>query len=265
MTTPHPPIIALLTDFGLADSYVGEMHAVIAAIAPAARVIDLSHDLPPQDLVAAAVLLADTVDTFPAGSIFTAVVDPGVGSDRRAVAVATERYHFVAPDNGLLTLVLQTHRARSAVVLDNSAMHFHARGGSHTFHGRDIFSPAAAHLTNHVPISRLGSAVALEKLVRLQMPEPVRRDGRLMGQVLRVDHFGNVITSVRRAHLTDTSGDQVVVAGRRVGPLRRTFSDVKPGEAVAYIGSHGRLEIAVRNGHAARQLQVRAGDDVELV
>lgn len=258
-------VIALLTDFGLADTYVGEMKAVVAGIAPHAQVVDLCHHTPPQEVLAGAIMLADSADSFPPGSIFTAVVDPGVGTDRRAVAVQTERYTFVGPDNGLFTAVLRRHEPLAAVLLDEARYHFRRPGesGSSTFHGRDVFSPAAAHLAAGTALMELGTTIDPGTLLQLAIPEPTEQDDELHGQVLRVDHFGNLITNITQISLSDSNSVASIRVGDcEVGALRQTFSDVAVGDAVAYLGSHGRLEIAVRDGNAAKVLAAQAGDRV---
>ncbi|MBI1348086.1 hypothetical protein GC163_17570 [bacterium] len=250
--------ITLLTDFGHRDTYVGEMHAVIAGIAPQARVIDLTHDVSPQNVLQGAILLANAVDACPAGTIHVAVVDPGVGSSRAAIAVQAGDRTFIAPDNGLLTVVLQKFPQQSAVELTNPA--YHRQQMSATFHGRDLFSPVAAHLANGVSLAALGPPITLP-LVTLPIPEPQQTSNGLRGEVLWVDHFGNLITNLPSSHI----GDNVASVHWRDAaaiPLVRCYADADVGTLLALIGSSSRLEVAVRNGSAADVLQGRVGDPV---
>ncbi len=265
-------VITLTTDFGTSDAYVGLMKGVIAGIAPSAALIDLTHEIEPQNILHAALVLEQAADYFPASTIHLAVVDPGVGSNRKPIAVYAGDQFFVAPDNGLLTAVLDRLPFSAAVQLDNPQYHHHPV--SRTFHGRDIFAPAAAHLAAGIELSQLGSPI--DSLNRVDVPEPRRPSGAsdransLEIQTLYIDHFGNAITNLSRKHLdrfasAATSGQANVFvsyeqSGRRHSiPLCSTYADVQPGEPLAYIGSSGRLELAIRNGNAASQLGIAAG------
>lgn len=245
-------MITLTTDFGTTDTYVAQMKGVIAGIAPDVRVIDGTHDIPAQDILAGAVALDSLVDAFPDGTIHVAVVDPGVGSQRAAVAVKTERFTLVGPDNGLFTLVLDRYPPTAIVSLTNP--NHHRDLVSATFHGRDIFAPVAARLAAGVTISRLGEPV--NTLVNLNIPQPEVTTNGLSVLTLTADSFGNLITNLTQTFFNDwltranTKGATVSVKGHALGPVRRTFADVQPGEPVAYFGSSGRLELAIRNGSA---------------
>ncbi len=252
------PIITLTTDFGLADGYVGTMQGVILSIAPEATLVDLSHQVPPQDVRAGAFVLYQAVPFFPPDTVHLVVVDPGVGSDRRALAVRTSQGVFVAPDNGVLSYVLASANVDEAVSLTNPA--YRLPEVSTTFHGRDIFAPAAAHLAGGVPLSELGPRAI--NLVRLPPPGPeFTPEGDLIAHVMHVDHFGNLILDV-------TAGDLVgevtfELAGRKIEALSSTFADVEPGELVAYVGStRDHVEIALREGDAAREMGLGIGDEV---
>ncbi len=256
---PNPqvtsPIITLTTDFGSADTFVAQMKGVIAGVAPHARVIDGAHGLPAQNILAGAVALDSLVDAFHDGTIHVAVVDPGVGTEREAVAVQTDRFVLVGPDNGLFTLVLDRHPPTAIIRLTDPA--YHRAAVSATFHGRDIFAPVAAHLANGTAIESLGEPVTT--LVNLSIPQPSETTDGLTAVVLLADQFGNLVTNLTRDHY-DTwlsegraggaGGAVVSVKGREIGPVRRAFADVGPGEPVAYFGGSGRLELAVRNGSA---------------
>ncbi|HBY95291.1 MAG TPA: hypothetical protein DEP84_15285, partial [Chloroflexi bacterium] len=194
------PLIVLTTDFGTADIYVGVMKGVIAGIAPTARVVDLTHEIRPQDVRHGAYSLSIAVPYFPPGTIFVTVVDPGVGSARRPVAIRTGGYIFVAPDNGVLSLVLREAPADAAVIL--AERRYQLPQISITFHGRDVFAPAGAHLAAGVPLEALGPALEPADLVMLPAPRRFHDEhGVWHGEILHIDHFGNMVTSLRRSDL----------------------------------------------------------------
>jgi S-adenosylmethionine hydrolase len=253
------PIITLITDFGQADGYVGTMKGVILGICPEAALVDLSHDVRPQAVQQAAYVLSAAAPYFPAGTVHLVVVDPGVGSQRRAIVVHTERATYVAPDNGVLELVLVQDPPRLAIHLTKPP--YRLPHVSATFHGRDIFAPAAAHLAHGTDPREMGTELPLSDLVTLPnlQPQP-QPDGTWSAQVLHIDRFGNLITNLR-APIPDC---RVVVAGHPINGLSRTFFDVAPGEVVAYVGSSGHLEVAVREGNAAARLGIHVGDPLRI-
>ncbi len=253
-----PPTIAVLTDFGMQDPYVGIMKGVIAGIAPGATVVDISHGVPPQDVLVGALWLDGAVDWFPEDTVFLCVVDPGVGSARRIVACELGGQRFVGPDNGLLSAVLQRRARGLAVVASDPS--FHLPGGSSTFHGRDIMAPVAAHLAAGVALSALGPPAG--ELLRLELPRSRRALDMVVGEILYVDHFGNLVTSILGSELAE--GAEIRV-GEGTVPLVRTYADAAAGEALALVGSTGRLEISVRDGSAAQQLELGVGDAVIAV
>jgi S-adenosyl-L-methionine hydrolase (adenosine-forming) len=233
-------VVALLTDFGLRDPYVGVMKGVILGICPGARIVDLSHEIPSQDIAAAARVLADNAGYFPEGTVFVAIVDPGVGTDRAAVAARAGDRFFVGPDNGILGRV----DVERAVRVQNRAVML--QPVSRTFHGRDVFAPAAAHLARGVKLDYLGPK--MEKLRGLELPEPrVTRSG-LLGEVVWIDRFGNLITNIPAGRFKE--GAAVRLGRRWVGKIVPTYASVKPGDLAALVGSSGTLEIAVRDGDA---------------
>lgn len=246
-----PRIITLLTDFGTADGYVGEMKGVLLSRAPDALLVDVSHAVAPQDVEAARLAVARYWRRYPAGTVHLVVVDPGVGSARAALAVESDGRFLVGPDNGALSPALLLPGARAvALAVPASA--------SATFHGRDVFAPAAAALTMGVALEALGTPVS-DPVMR-RTPEAFRReDGAIVGQVIAVDRFGNAITN-----LVGVRGGSVEIAGRVV-PLHRTYGDVAPGEACALVGSSGLLEVAVREGSAASVLGIRRGNTVVVL
>ncbi len=247
-----PPVITLTTDFGTTDTYVAQMRGVIAGITPGARVIDGTHELPAQQILAGAVALDSMVDAFSDGTIHVVVVDPGVGSGRAAVAVRTSRFTLVGPDNGVFTLTLDRTPPTAIIRLTDEA--YHRVPVSPTFHGRDIFAPVAAHLARGVAIESLGEPATT--LVNLNIPQPSETNDAMTAVVLLADRFGNLITNLTRdrydAWLARAGAKSVTVSLKKqaVGRVREAFADVEPGEPVAYFGSSGRLELAVCNGSA---------------
>lgn len=234
------------------------MRGVISAIAPNAVVADATHEIAPGDVSAAAYVLARYARFYPPGTIHVAVVDPGVGSQRRALAARIDQQFYVAPDNGLLTRVLNRAASSRFVTIDAEA--YRRIEVSATFHGRDIFAPAAAWLACGVPLDDLGARI--DEPVLLDLPHPQRTRSRVEGVVEYVDHFGNLITNIPASWLD--AGALVAVADREVGILRTTYSDVVPGSALALTGSDGMLEIAVRDGSASALLRVGRNAAVDV-
>ena len=258
------PLITLLTDFGSRDTYAGVLKGVIASICPEAAVVDLTHAVAPQDIRAGAFHLLVACPYFPAGSVHLAVVDPGVGTDRRLIAVEAGGHRFVGPDNGLLRWIVEWLAADSwrAVQLTEPRYWLApASEVSHTFHGRDIMAPVAAHLAAGMALEQLGSPIGA--LGGAPLPLPTRDGGRLRGEILHVDHFGNAITNVRREHLTAPGGALRVGIGPHslCGPVE-SYAGAGVGEPLVIWGSAGFLEVAVREGSAAGVLGIRSGDAV---
>lgn len=264
-----PAAIALLTDFGLRDTYVGMLKAVILGIAPQAPVLDLSHDVRAHDVREGAFDLFVAHAFFPTGTVFCCVVDPGVGSTRRGVAVRLRKdgagpFTFVGPDNGLFTAVLEGAQVEAAVTLDAAA--YQLPVVSSTFHGRDVFAPAAAHLARGVAIERLGARLDPDSLVRIAWDPPRRTDQGWEADLIHHDQFGNLISNLpARALGDDLAHWRVHLDGFEIGRIHRAFSDVPVGRPLAYVGSTGLLEIAVRDGRAADVLSVRQGSVVRVV
>lgn len=252
--------ITLLTDFGTSDVYVGVMKGAIASIAPSTQVIDLTHAIPPQNLVSAQFHLMSAYPYFPAGTIHVVVVDPGVGSQRRAIAVELSDGVLVAPDNGVVSGVLSLPgQAVQQVVSLSNQDYWRVANPSQTFHGRDIFAPVAAHLSKGVPLQELGEAIAPDSLVQLSVGEWQRDGTRLVGNIQAIDHFGNAITTIPA---TVVQGQWQVQVGDRILPGQTTYAAVEPGEAIGLIGSHGFVEIAVNQGNAQTTLNLTEGDPV---
>ena len=243
-----PRIITLLTDFGTADGYVGEMKGVIFSAIPDAIVVDISHALAPQDVDAARLTLARVWRRFPRGTIHVVVVDPGVGSTRVALAVESDGRLLVGPDNGVLSPALLNPGARTvALAIPPDA--------APTFHGRDVFAPAAAALARGRSIDSLGGPFG-GAIVR-RTPEPRRiESGHIAGEVILIDRFGNAVTNLvgRRDMIVEVGGQEI--------PMVRTYADVAPGSPLALVGSNGLIEIAVREGNAANELTLARGDQI---
>lgn len=258
MTSGHCCLITLLTDFGTVDWFAGTMKGVIAALAKDTRVIDLTHEVPPGDIRAGAFSLKAAYRFFPKGTVHVAVVDPGVGSNRRAIAVQTADYFFVGPDNGLLSWALRNEKVKSIRSVENAD--YFLRPISSTFHGRDIFAPVAAHLSSGVPLAKIGPAQ--DDLVRLPWPSPKATRRGIQGQILYFDRFGNAITNLDGASLRARGHSRIKirVRGKLVCCLATHYHAVPPGKPVAMIGSTDLLEIAINEGRAVEQLKLRLSD-----
>lgn len=247
-------IITLTTDFGLSDPFVGIMKGVILGIAPEAHIVDISHEIRSYDIVEGAFLIDSTYRYFPEGTVHVVVVDPGVGSARRPLAASAHGHFFVAPDNGVLSAVLENevyHITNRSLFLD---------AVSQTFHGRDIFSPVAAHLVKGTPIDLVGPRIL--DFVKKPLPRPRPQGDKLVGSVLRIDKFGNIITNLR---LKDLSEDFTIsVAGLPITRLCSNFSEADPGEFFAIEGSTGFIELALNQGSAADKLKVARGAEIEV-
>jgi S-adenosylmethionine hydrolase len=244
------PLIALLTDFGLQDAYVGAMKGAILSVCPEATLVDVLHDLPAHDVAAGALALDSAYRHFPEGTLFVAVVDPGVGSPRRPIVLSAGRWLFVGPDNGLFTFVLEAHPEARVHLLANPLLFREPL--SPVFHGRDLFGPAAGRIARGLPLEEVGPAVL--DPVRLVHPPKLRLAGGWEGAVLHVDRFGNLTTNLLEADLAALGGRDLegleVTIGASTLPLVRSYSDVAPGFACALVSSSGRLEIAVHRGRA---------------
>ncbi len=263
MPPGNSPVIVLMTDFGLSDTYVGQMKGVILSIA-SIQIIDLTHAITPQNIAQGAFLLGKSAPFFPDGAIFVAVVDPGVGTARRAIALQTDRHTFLAPDNGLLTTIFQNESIRRCISINFTEKRYLLSNVSSTFHGRDLFSPAAAHLACGLPVKELGEEIESASCTRISIPGCLSADNGASweGSVIFTDHYGNLVTSLDSG-LLGRSKQWVVRAGTSEPlPLYSTYGDVADRQPLAYRGSFGMIEIAVRNGNAAELLGLRDGDRV---
>ena len=256
-------IITLTTDFGYRDPFVGIMKGVVSAINPAAAIIDLTHGVAPQDITGGALALAAAVDFFPAGTIHVAVVDPGVGGERRPILVETDRACYVGPDNGLLSLAAGRQALIRVVHLSNPD--YHLSPTSSTFHGRDVFAPVAAHLAAGVPPEKLGETV--ESFEASSVPAPEMLDaGRVGGEVIYVDGFGNLTTNIRGEHLErlDPKNVAVRIGDRQIHGISANYASAGTGNYLALVNSWGLLEISRCNGNAQAGLGAGTGTRVLL-
>ena len=275
-----PPIVTLLTDFGLQDEYVGVMKGVILktlGMGSSTQIIDLCHSIEPQDILGAAYVLFSAYKYFPSGTVNVVVVDPGVGSDRKVICLKTKQYIFLAPDNGVLSFVV-AHDTPEIIIEVTNRKYFLPEI-SNTFHGRDIFAPVAAHLVNGVKPDELGEEIF--KIREIDIPVPVLSSNNVLtAEVIYTDHFGNIITNVdgcalekiKSAIKNKDDGDvnltndglSIVIANRTIKGISKSYSGVKAGELVALFGSTGYLEIAVNKGNAKKLLNVNRGDKVAI-
>ena len=257
-------LITLLTDFGTQDAFVGVMKGVIKSLAPQAEIIDLTHHIPPQDIRAGAFVLKTAYRHFPLGTIHLAVVDPGVGGVRAPTAAQIDDFLYVCPDNGLLSYVLAQDTVTQAVTLDDGQ--FHRSQVSRTFHGRDIFAPVAAHLTNGVPLKSLGTP--LDTLQTFPLSQPHVFGDTITCHVLYADAFGNLFTDLTEEGSVSALSSAVIhVGGVAIQGLSDSYSQVPEGKPLALFGSSGHLEVAVRNGNARGAVGYRGGrqgDDQDL-
>lgn len=258
-------VITLLTDFGSQDAYVGIMKGVIAAISPCANVIDICHNSPPQDILHGAYLLSTSYKHFPRKTIHVAVIDPGVGSNRDIICAETEDYFFLAPNNGLLSLIAHKEKFTRITQITNNAYFLPAPG--HTFHGRDIFAPVAAHLSLGIRASQLGNSIS--QLEHIDIPQPVyKKPGQLEGYIVHIDRFGNLVTNITSGHIKEVKSNykdiEVIIGKRKIKRLRNTYAEVGAGEPVALIGSADFLEISVNQGDAQQYFRAKRGDTIAI-
>ncbi len=255
------PIITLLTDFGTKDYYVASMKGVILKINPRCRIIDLSHQVSPQDIREGAFLLASAFSYFPEQTIHLAVIDPEVGGKRKPILLKTRNYFFVGPDNGLFTLVAEKDGVERVIELTNSK--YFLSPLSSTFHGRDLFAPVAAHLSRGVRPQTFGKRV--DQWVRLDLKKPEEEGKRLIGEVILNDRFGNLITNIEKERILGFIKDYsfvIRIGRRRISKISQGYWEGRKGDLLALFGSAGFLEIAVREGNAQKRLKVNRGEPI---
>lgn len=256
------PIITLLSDFGQRDTFVGQMKGILLTYCRDAELVDLTHQVSPQSIIEGALHLAASWRAFPPGTIHLVVVDPGVGTERRAIALRHRGQFFVLPDNGLISAVLRDALPEVAVQISTSGA-----AGSHvssTFHGRDVFAPAAGRLACGMTLDEIGSPLDPAEIVRLGLPTVVREGPAIEGEIILVDHFGNAITNIEQSGLTGEPRRTRVSCGNFSACVSQTYQDVEPGEPVALVSSMGTLELAVREGSAAETFGLDPGMAVKV-
>lgn len=254
-------LVTLTSDFGLRDPYVAAMKGILCRHCTGVQVVDLTHDITAQGILEGALFLAGATPYFPLGTIHVAVVDPGVGTERRAIAVLADGQYYVCPDNGLLTLIVREHTVEKAHAITNPA--FMLETVSATFHARDVFAPTAARLAAGASIEEAGEAVT--HLTQLEIPAPeVDAQGGISGRIIHTDRFGNLITNISLSLLAGRRPRGVSAGTLRLDGIRRTYADVRVGEPLALFGSSDHLEIAVNHAHAGRELGLGVDDVVRV-
>jgi len=257
------PIITLLTDFGLKDPYVASMKGVILGINPECTLIDITHRVNSHDIKEGAFILGQAYSNFPKGTIHLSVVDPGVGSARKPILIVTKNYSFVGPDNGLFTIALRRERVKQAVVLTNQK--FFRSEISPTFHGRDIFAPVAAYVSLGVKPESLGPSI--KSWHEISFPDPAMKQRKLVGEIVHVDGFGNLVSNIDRKSLLQFSKGRPLVT--KIGKitmrgLKKAYCEGRKNEPITLIGSGGFLEISLREGNAKKLLKARRGDPIQI-
>jgi S-adenosylmethionine hydrolase len=257
------PILTLTSDFGLSDHYVAVMKGVISTICPQARIVDISHGINPFDIAAGAYLIAQAYPSFPSKTVHVVVVDPGVGSARRPILLEAAGQYFVGPDNGVLSMVYAREEHKVRLIANDR---YFRKPVSQTFHGRDIFSPVAAHLAAGVPPSRMGKLI--QDYLRGSFEKPQRTGKRTWtGRILTIDRFGNIITNFHVSEFPDLDRKNFSLAlgPRQVGVLAHNYAECGPGELFLIVGSSGYLEVSVNQASAAKAIGCETGAPAELM
>lgn len=256
-------IITLTTDFGLQDAYVGIIKGVILGIAdPEVRIVDITHDVPPQDIGQAAFILNSAYPYFPKGTVHAAIVDPGVGTERAVLLVLAGGHQFLAPDNGLLMYVFDAYP--DAVIYKLTNPDYFLKPVSRTFHGRDIFAPIAAYLAKGIAPDLLGFGERFEQFIRGTVKHPIVKAGKITGEIIFIDHFGNAATNIQSSQIDNPSHAEIRIRKHVIRGIQRTYLESQPGKPAALIGSHGNLEIGVNCGSAEKALSLSVGDSVSV-
>jgi S-adenosylmethionine hydrolase len=259
----RPPIVTLLTDFGTKDPYLASMKGVILNINPQCILIDITHQVSPHDIQEGAFILASSYSYFPKGTIHLSVVDPGVGSPRKPLLIATARYFFIGPDNGLFSLVLKKERVKKVVALTNQK--FFLPPISTTFHGRDIFAPVAGFLSLGIKPKDFGNEI--DSWGELFFPKPRVKGRELVGEILHVDTFGNLISNIHEQqlfHFGKRNLFSITIGKKVIHGLKKGYWEGKRGEPIALLGSDRFLEISIREGNAQKRLKIKRGDRIQV-
>lgn len=258
-------VITLLTDFGSKNGFSGVLKGVIWTIAPDVHIADITHEITPQNIMEGAIALSRAATFFPAGTIHVAIVDPGVGTSRRPLAAHIGDQYYVGPDNGLFTPLLEQaeQKGQPVTIIQLTNPQYWLAEVSQTFHGRDIFSPVAAHLAIGISLEKMGSAI--NDPVRLLLPKPEKISGGWRGQVVLIDIFGNIATNLNAHLIKDNKNVLIKIANKSIQGLVNTYGDRHAGDVVALVDSENFIEVAVVNGHGAQSLGVTIGEPVELL
>lgn len=257
-------VITLTTDFGIVDEYVGVMKGVILSVNPSASIVDITHHIPPQNIIYAAFLIQSSYRYFPKNTVHVIVVDPGVGTDRAILAARKDDHIFLAPDNGILTPILEDQTFQTLVSVDNSF--YFLDSISHTFHGRDIFAPIAGHLAKGLPIEELGKKIDICQIKRISIPKPVITDQTIEGTIMMIDRFGNLITNIDKKILQTilNKSVRIYIGNKTIEGISENYSSVEFQKPLAIIGSKGYLEISINCGSAKNYFQAQMGDHVRI-
>jgi S-adenosylmethionine hydrolase len=249
-------VIALLTDFGLKDGFVGTMKGVILSINSSATIVDISHDINSFDILEGALVLKASYKYFPKGSVFVVVVDPGVGTERKAIVVETEDYYFVAPDNGVLTLALENEKIKKIVEITNEKLTL--KRDNETFHGRDIFAPVSAHISNGIPLEEVGKIIS--NINRIDFPKPKEEGEYIIGEIIKFDKFGNGITNIE--YLSEF--EYIEIKGYKITKVAKTFLDGEKDKPNIVKGSFGFYEIFIPLGSAKDKFNLKLGEKIKI-
>lgn len=261
----HNPI-ALLTDFGTQDYYAGTMKGVILKINPHTQIVDISHEVPPQDIMDGAYFLYASYQYFPKGTIFVVVVDPGVGTERKIICVKTQDYIFLAPDNGVLTFALNNSKIEKKIFVTNSR--YFLNTVSSTFHARDIFAPVAAHISLGLNLNQLGREI--NSIERINFPKPTLHKNTLEGKIIYIDRFGNIVTNISKKDFENfrkkilSKSFEIKIENRHIRKISCSYSEARLGRVLAIFGSTNLLEVSINQGNAAKILKVKRGDRITL-
>jgi hypothetical protein len=254
------PIIALLTDFGYKDEYVGVLKAVLLKINPNVKIIDICHEIPAQDIIWAGILLKNSYYFFPEGTIFLCVVDPGVGTKRKIIIVKTKNYYFISPDNGLLTEVLK--REKSVKIVEVKNKKYFLKEISSTFHGRDIMAPVAGYLSKRIKLSNFGEEI--KKIKKIYFPKPIKKDKDLIGEIIHIDNFGNLVTNISKNDLKNIKITKIKIKNKSIFKINKSYAGTKKGELLAIWGSRNLLEISMNQESAEKSLKAKKRDKVKI-
>ena len=256
------PIITLTTDFGIADGYVASVKGVILSVNPALCIMDVCHEIGPQNIFHGAFVFHTAYSYFPDGTVHLVIIDPGVGSNRRAIIIKTKKQYFIGPDNGVFSFVLRDEHVEEIRAIENPK--YILSNISSTFHGRDIFAPVGAHLASGIPMEEFGSVV--DNPVSIPVPAPKYNNNLMVGHILCVDRFGNLITNIHRRFWQENIGNRrfIIFCGKRIEKLNRSYADSHVGEVLAIFNSSGYLEISVNYGNAAKEMGLDTGSEIEI-